>query len=552
MDAITLSNAIQKERRVTCEQLMRATLDRIEKINPTMNAIILLREKGELLNDARSCDQTLNEIFDEDESTGKNKKQKLGWLYGIPVAIKDVSNAKNLPTTMGGSPLFCQSPDDLPKAAVSDVYVHNMIRDGAIVIGKTNAPEGGLGSNTFNDQWGKTLNPFAVEASISAGGSSGGAAVAVATKMLTLADGTDNMGSLRNPAGWNNIYSLRPTAGLIPTVLDSKPTRSAASFLPHPSSTSGPMARTPKDCARLLQTMVQNTEKFDAESLWTKKKTLDQSKGNNTTRIGWLGDWNGRLPMEDGVLSTCQKALEDWSEASSVSNNSKSTIRIVVERFSAGNEKNPNLFDLDKLWEAYNTIRFASTFETYSQLFDVDSLLSSMKTGTRRPMKEELAWELEQGRSIDTKALDKARAIYEEYEEWLSGIFVYTLEADSNQTETFHILALPSAQVWPFPIEDRYPRAISGTKMDTYHQWMEVCVPVSFGGLPCVTIPAGFGMNHESAALPPLPIGIQLFGRKGDDGKLLRLADDYYHYRCESANDSSRNDQNRDAQKMDL
>ncbi len=525
MDANTLSKAIQKERSVTCEQLMKATLARIEEINPTMNAIIMMREKEDLLEEAKACDEILNEFWENSENDILTTK--IGWLHGIPIAIKDVSNAKNLPTTMGGSPLFCKTSNDLPVATASDPYVENITRDGAIVIGKTNAPEGGLGSNTFNDYWGKTINPFAVETAIgdlknniSAGGSSGGAAVAVATKMLVLADGTDNMGSLRNPAGWNNIYSLRPTAGLISSVSSSTTTHSVSSFLPHPASTPGPMARTPRDCAFLLQTMVGNTNKFNAESLWTTALSKNQHK--RTIKIGWLGDWNGRIPMEDGILSTCKKALDDWGAASLVSS------RIIVEEVTG--EKR-SLFDLDKLWEAYNTIRFASTFETYSQRFDVNQLLSPLKQGVHRQIKDELVWELNQGRLVDTKELEIARAIYEEYEGWLEEIFSETKEAESSDCNNFNFLALPSAQVWPFPIDDRFPRAIGGNEMDTYHRWMEVCVPVSLGGLPCVTIPAGFGKNPASTALPPLPIGLQLFGKKGDDGKLLRLADEYYHFR---------------------
>ena len=569
MDAITLSNAIQLERSVTCEQLMRATLNRIDEINPTVNAIILLRDREVLLQKAKNCDQELEARSKEgnisDADADRSKIKSLGWLHGIPVAIKDVSNAEGLPTTMGGSPLFC-SKFGLKAATFSDLYVEHMVREGAIVIGKTNAPEGGLGSNTFNEKWGKTLNPFAVAAaatdvdtdneasnntennhSISAGGSSGGAAVAVTTRMLVLADGTDNMGSLRNPAGWNNIYSLRPTPGLIPST--PKPPLPASSFLPHPASTPGPMARTPLDCARLLQTMVGDTDRFDAGSLWPTPKANATTDGRDpnaddfpaTVRIGWLGDWQGRLPMEDGILSTCEKALEDWSTASSKDvntniNTNDKTSRIVLERYPATNDGSmQQLFDFDKLWEGYNTIRFASTYETVSQQFDVDYLLST-KEG-RALIKEELAWELEQGRAIDTEALHRARAVYDEYEEWLRGIFFDGCSADDDDENTnsnsFDVLALPSAQVWPFPIDDRYPKAISGTQMDTYHRWMEVCVPVSFGGLPCVTVPAGFGKNQNHSGtpqLPPLPTGIQIFGRKGDDLKLLRLANEYYHH----------------------
>jgi amidase len=580
MDAITLSNAIQQERSVTCEQLMKATLNRIDEINPKFNAIILLRDREVLLQNAKNCDRELEarskKNNDSDVDVDRSKIESLGWLHGIPVAIKDVSNAEGLPTTMGGSPLFC-SKGDLKAATSSDLYVEHIVREGAIVIGKTNAPEGGLGSNTFNERWGKTLNPFAVAAaatdvdtdneasnaennySISAGGSSGGAAVAVTTRMLVFADGTDNMGSLRNPAGWNNIYSLRPTAGLIPSapkvnaatdetdpLSTPKLPFSASSVLPHPASTPGPMARTPLDCARLLQTMVGDTDRFDAGSLWMtpEAKATDGKEDPNadpfpaTVRIGWLGDWRGRLPMEDGIISTCEKALEDWSTASTKGDNMNKTSRIVLETHPADNDGSMlQLFDFDKLWEGYNTIRFASTYETYSQQFDVDYLLS-MKEG-RALIKEELAWELEQGRSIDTEALHRARAVYDEYEEWLRGIFFHGCsDDDKNNKNSFDVLALPSAQVWPFPIEDRYPKAIGRTQMDTYNRWMEVCVPVSLGGLPCVTIPAGFGKNQKHSGTPrppPLPIGIQMFGRKGDDLKLLRLANEYYQNSRRSA-----------------
>jgi len=298
-----------------------------------------------------------------------------------------------------------------------------------------------------------------------------------------------------------------------------------------------------------------------------------------TIRIGWLGDWKGRLPVEDGILSTCEKALEDWSRASGCSSGStagRGCSKIVVVASSDARtaaEKNKTndaggssprtttipLFDLDKLWESYNTIRFACTYEKYSQQFDVEQDLLSERGRNR--IKEELAWELETGRSIGEKDLDRARVVYREYEQWLEGILTGGNE-DGNETGgaaeddgSFDVLALPSAQVWPFPVDDRYPKEIEGTRMDTYHRWMEVCVPVSFGGLPCVTIPAGFGRGKnktsttnnnttttnnnnntntdcERQARPPLlPIGIQLFAKRWEDLKLLQLANEYYRHR---------------------
>lgn len=251
MDALSLSRAIETKQ-VSCEKVMQVTLDWIDEINPQCHAIILLRDRQTLLDEARAADQG----------------PRQGWLHGIPMAIKDISNVKGIPTTMGGSRL---SKNFVP--TFSDYFVDQMIRAGAIIIGKTNSPENGLGSHTYNERWGTTLNPF--DLTKSAGGSSGGAGVAVSSRMLCLADGTDMMGSLRNPAGWNCIYSHRPTAGLIRGALASK-----KNPLPYPTSTAGPMARTPMDCAMLLETMAGGKEVFDSSTVLSAQLEL------GTLRIG--------------------------------------------------------------------------------------------------------------------------------------------------------------------------------------------------------------------------------------------------------------------------
>ncbi|KAG7343985.1 amidase [Nitzschia inconspicua] len=480
-DAHTISDAIQKERSITCRELMVATLDRIDRINPKCNAIILLKDRQTLLEEATKAD--------EDLSLHLNR----GWLHGIPIAIKDLSNAKGIPTTMGGSRLFA----DTGPATYNDLFVANLIQNGAIIIGKTNTPEGGLGSNTFNDRFGITRNPYNL--SKSAGGSSGGAAVALATGMLAVADGTDNMGSLRNPAGWNNIYSLRPTAGLVP--MDAVPeTKSvAASVMNHPASTPGPMARTPKDAAMLLQCMVNDLNTFEAKSPFAKKQSPEVP-----IRVGWLGDWHGYLAYQDGVLNHCQRALERWKDVSS-------TTDCIVEVCNV-HDTFP-LFPFEQLWSAYNAVRFATTLEKYSQYFDVDHLIAQRG----KLIKEELAWELEQGKSVTEDELGRSKDVHENFCRWLQDVM-----------QEFDALALPSAQVWPFSVDLRYPEQIGDKAVDTYHRWMEVCVPVSFAGLPCVTLPAG--VNEDKR----LPMGIQLFGRRGDDTNLLRLADSYHELTSDS------------------
>jgi len=203
--------------------LMRATLDRIAERNPTANAIVSLRDEATLLREARAARDT----------------PRKGWLHGIPIAVKDLANVKGLPTSMG-SPIFAGT-----QAQNSDLFVKRMMDAGAIIIGKTNTPEFGLGSHTYNPVFGPTQN--ALRPGKSAGGSSGGAAVALAHGMVSVADGSDMMGSLRNPAGWNGVYGMRPTWGRVPPEADGD-------LFHHHLATSGPMARTPQDIALLLET----------------------------------------------------------------------------------------------------------------------------------------------------------------------------------------------------------------------------------------------------------------------------------------------------------
>ncbi|HPD93521.1 MAG TPA: amidase family protein, partial [Pararhodobacter sp.] len=184
--------AALESRAVSAEELMRATLARIERRNPRVNAIVSLRDADTLLAEARAADAA----------------PRRGWLHGLPLAVKDLANVNGLRTTMG-SPITAHQI-----ARKDDLFVARMRAAGALFIGKTNTPEFGLGSHTFNPVHGATGNAY--DPGRSAGGSSGGAAVALACRMVALADGSDMMGSLRNPAGWNNVYGFRPSWGRVP------------------------------------------------------------------------------------------------------------------------------------------------------------------------------------------------------------------------------------------------------------------------------------------------------------------------------------------------
>jgi amidase len=428
LDAYTLSKEMESGH-VTSIQLMKATLDRIREVNPELRALINVLPDSMLLEKAREAD--------------KNPRQ--GWLHGIPIAIKDLSVAAGFPTTLGGSPLVNHTSGVARK---SDDFCQRLEDAGAIVIGKTNAPE-----------------------QKSAGGSSGGAAVAIASRMLCIADGSDMMGSLRNPAGWNNIYSHRPTAGM----MEQNGKSDDCNPLPYPISTVGPMARTPRDLALLLETMSENV--FDASSLPSRVHGV---------RIGWLGDWDGAYLMEPGIQELCRKALNTFQETG---------VKIY--------DIDKPVFDAAKLWDSWTTIRSKIVSTAAIADYGQDTLLSS-------DVKKEFMWEVKRGLALKDSQVQDAANVAQDWSDCANTVF-----------EMYDALALPTAQVWRFDAKLDWPKFICDREMDTYHRWMEVVVPCSLGGLPCVTIPAGFGEQG-------LPMGIQLLGAGGSDAKLLALAQAYH------------------------
>ena len=429
---------------------MQATLARIAEVNPRLNAVVSLQDEGVLLAEAKAADNRTPE----------------GPLHGLPIAIKDLADAKGLPTSHG-SPAFAEQV-----AARDSLHVARLRAAGAIVIGKTNTPEFGLGSHTYNPVHGVTCNPY--DKARTCGGSSGGAAVALATGMLSIADGSDMMGSLRNPAGWCNVYGHRPTWGMVPATPEGE------SFL-HPISTNGPMARSPGDLALLLGVMGGPEVR---QPYGRAVPDLDLRGGAKGARIAWLADWGGAFPYEEGIAPLCEAALAVLAEQGPE-----------VEPISPP-------FDRDLLWHSWSTLRSWAMAAQLGPLLDAPE--------TRDKLKPEAVWEIEQGRKLSALEVHKASEIRSEWFRVAVGLF-----------ETYDALALPTAQVWPFPMGWDWPRQIAGVAMDSYHRWMEVMVPASLAGLPAVAVPAGFGDNG-------LPMGMQLIGRRGADGGLLCLAQAYH------------------------
>ena len=432
---------------LTAVDLMQATLDRIAARNPDLNAIVSLRDADALLREAAEADAS----------------PRMGWLHGMPVAVKDLANVAGLPTTMGSPALRGNV------ATTSDIMVRRMQDAGAIVIGKTNTPEFGLGSHTFNPVFGATRN--AIMPGRTAGGSSGGAAVALAAGMIAVADGSDMMGSLRNPAGWNGVYGMRPTWGRVP----SEP---LGEMMLHPLSTNGPMARHPRDLALLLDTMAgpDPRQPFGLDHAATAPGIDADLTGR---RIGWLGDWGGAYPMEEGVLDHCAAQLARFAD-----------LGCVVEELAPP-------FSAAALWDSWTTLRSFAVAASLGALYD--------QPATRAALKDTAIWEIERGRALTGAQVQRASLIRSDW-----------FRAAARMFDTFDAVALPTAQCWPFPIDWAWPDRIAGQAMDSYHRWMEVVVPASLIGLPAVAVPLPLSDGR--------PMGLQLIGRSRDDAGVLQLA----------------------------
>lgn len=453
MDADALSRAIHA-RQVSCREVMQAYLAQIERFNPQANALVSLRPEEQLLVEADACDRQLDQ------------GQSRGWMHGMPQAIKDLAATAGLRTTMG-SPLFAEQVP--PHDAISVARVRDC---GAIIIGKTNVPEFGLGSQTYNSVFGTTTNAY--DPTLVAGGSSGGAAVALALRMLPVADGSDMMGSLRNPAAFNNVFGFRPSQGRVPH-------GPAPEVFVQQLATEGPMGRSVTDVARLLSTqagydaraplsLTQNPQIF-AEPL---------AKDFSDVRIGWLGDYNGYLPMDDGVLTLCESALEDFT-----------ALGCKVEACQAD-------FSMERLWQTWLVHRHWLVQGSLGALY--------ADPQKRDLLKPEAQWEIEGGLRLSAADVYQASVSRSDWYRVLSALF-----------ERYDFLLLPTAQVFPFDAQTPWPRVVGGQAMDTYHRWMEVVIGPTLAGLPSMNVPVGFNPVG-------LPMGLQIIGPAQADLAVLQLA----------------------------
>ena len=452
MDAVALSSAIHS-RQVSCVEVMTAYLDHIEKLNPKVNAIVALQDRGGLLAQAKERDGQLD------------RGESMGPLHGFPHAVKDLQPVKGIRSTQG-SPIF---KDFVPTA--DSLMVERLRKAGAIIIGKTNAPEFGLGSHTYNPVYGATRNAY--DQSRSAGGSSGGAAVSLALRMLPVADGSDYGGSLRNPSGWNNVLGFRTSIGRVPA--DGRDV-----WLPS-IGVIGPMARNVPDLAMLLSVQAGFDARvplsMDGDGTAFRAPLERDFKGK---RIAWAGDFKGFTPYKSGVLDVCKAALKTFE-----------SVGCVVE------EAQPD-YPLDAVWRAVLRIRGWQQGGALLALYN--------DPAKRALLKPEAIYEIETGMKQSAYDITAASVVRSEWYQAVRRFF-----------ERYDYFIVPTAQVFPFDVDLHWPQEIAAKKMETYHEWMKAVLLVSMSGCPALAVPAGFGNAG-------LPIGIQIVAPDHHELDCLQLA----------------------------
>ncbi len=435
-----------RDKRLSAVEVMQAHIDRIETVNPALNAIVtFLPERG--LEAARRADQALA------------RGDALGPLHGLPIAHKDLFDTAGIRTTQG-SKLFA---DHVP--AIDELIVERIRAAGAICIGKTNVPEFGAGSQTFNEVFGETRNPY--DPTRTCGGSSGGAAVALATGMLPIADGSDFGGSLRNPASFCNVVGMRPSTGRVP----SWPAQQPWSGL----GVQGPMARNVADAALLLSA-IAGPDLRSPVSLGEPGSHFAGPLERDLAgvRIAWSHDLGG-LPIDPAV----RKALAPGRAA-------LESLGCVVEDAEPDLSGAADVFDTLRAW------LFAMGFANAP-----DWALDHVKDTVR--------WNVERGRALSGLEVGRAEAARSELYHRMRGFM-----------DDYAFLALPVSQVPPFPIEERWVREIAGVKMNSYIDWMQSCSIITVTGHPAISLPCGFTDDG-------MPVGLQIVGRYRDDAGVLAL-----------------------------
>ncbi|MEW6131032.1 MAG: amidase [Acidobacteriota bacterium] len=446
-DAVDLARLI-RQKEISAVELMTAFIEQINRLNPQVNAICTFIGEEAAMRLAKDADARLA------------KGEDLGALHGLPVAVKDLVATAGIRTTQG-SPIY---KDFVPTEDA--LMVERMKAAGALIIGKTNTPEFGAGSHTFNPIFGATRNPY--DLTKSAGGSSGGAAAALVCGMLPLADGSDLGGSLRNPAAFCNVVGFRVSPGRVP-VYPSENIWNSLSVL-------GPMARTVADVALLLSVQAGPDVRVPislSEPGWIFRRPLERDFKD--VHIAWSRNL-GQYPVQPAINEVCDQARPVFT-----------ALGCQLE------DSEPDFRDAD---EIFQTLRAWSMAQARGE---------DLKHH-RELMKDTVIWNTEKGLRLTGLEVSRAEMKRTELYHRLCAFL-----------ECFEFLILPVTQVAPFPVEWDWVREINGVKMETYIDWMASCYAITLTGLPAISVPCGFTKEG-------LPVGLQIVGRLRQDFAVLQLA----------------------------
>ena len=440
--------ALIKRGEVSATEVLRAHLAQIDALNPELNAIVTYLPEMAL---------ELARAADEKQARG----EELGLLHGLPIAHKDANETKGIRTTMG-SPVY---RDYIPES--DDLIIARLKAAGCITLGKTNVPEFGAGSHTFNRVFGATRNPY--DLSRTCGGSSGGAAVALAAGMIPIADGSDLGGSLRNPASFCNVVGFRPSPGRVPAY----PAANAWARL----GVDGPMGRTVQDVALMLQAIAG----YDPRAPMSLDEPAsvfanDLERDFAGVKIAYSPDL-GQLPVDPSVTTTIEKQLPVFGG-----------LGCQLERAQPDFRDAYDIFQTLRAWSF--ELSFAERFAEFGE----------------EQFKETIRWNVAQGKDLSAGQISRTEVkrteLFHRAREFL---------------DTYEFLLLPTAQVPPFFLEWEYPTEINGVAMATYIDWMMSCAFITVTELPAISLPCGFTDGG-------LPVGLQIVGRPRSDFSVLQLA----------------------------
>ncbi len=433
-----------EKQEISSLDVLDSSLNRISKVNPEINAIVTIIEK-------KAKDHLIKIEYVNSKTILKN----------MPVFIKDITDVKNLRTTYG-SQLYS---DHFPKE--SDILVKTIENNGGIILGKTNIPELAAGSHTYNNLFGLTKNPW--NTNLTAGGSSGGAAAALASGMAWFASGSDLGGSLRNPASWCGVVGLRPTPGLVP--------HGPSQFPFFNLNVDGPMARNVEDLSIFLDAMICHNNK---DPLSFKKHSYSyhdnlKIKTDNNYLIGFTEDF-GIFPCDIEVR-----------------NMMKNTLRLVE---SLGHEVSNTFPDMTDSEYSFQTLRAYMFYANYKSLLEKDKSL----------IKQEIIWNIEKGIKVTIEDLIKAEKIR-------AKIYIDTM----NFFDKYDFLIVPSSIVTPFDSKNKWVKEVEGKHFDNYVSWLMIAACISLTSCPSLALSTSFSRDNA-------PFGIQIVAAPHQEQKLINFA----------------------------